>query len=182
MIFYFRSKSHADASRKHINHLVPDYLDYTKSNTLHHGNVPDRGSDRVPGYTSRNRQTKSLRAKYDSASNSAEEVELSSNADSIDTISRMWDEFSLDDYIDKGNRRPKKKLSKPSRPHSAPAKKKEWAPVITIPEPFNMTIRDEKKKEKSHTRYCKQIIVVQYVINELICKCVMILNQILRHS
>ena len=69
--------------------------------------------------------------------------------DSSGLVSKMWDDFSIHDYSSNraasGNRRP--------RSSSTPRKKQAWSPVITIPKPFNMTVRDEHKKEKSHTRY-----------------------------
>ena len=152
-IFFFRSKSHKNA-RQNINCLAPDYLDYTENNTLYHGNVPDRGPDIVPGYPSHN-QEKFPDERSDTTNETfpSEDIEQRSNADSVELVNQMWDHFSRDEYIDKGNMRPKKHMKPPTRPQSAPTKKnKEWTPVITIPKPFNMTIRDEKKKTKLHTR------------------------------
>merc|ERR1712136_178869 len=64
--------------------------------------------------------------------------------DSSGLVSKMWDDFSIHDYSSNraasGNRRP--------RSSSTPRKKEAWSPVITIPKPFNMTVRDEHKKEK----------------------------------
>lgn len=51
---------------------------------------------------------------------------------SYDVISNMWENFSVDDYAP--YRREKKKK-----------KSLDWSPTITIPQPFNMTVRDEKK-------------------------------------
>uniref|UniRef100_A0A669P514 Protein FAM161A n=1 Tax=Phasianus colchicus TaxID=9054 RepID=A0A669P514_PHACC len=59
-------------------------------------------------------------------------------------IARMWDGFSVDDYI-------------PPRKHSLPSaaaarttwKQKAWSPKITVPKPFQMTIREARKKEQN---------------------------------
>ena len=148
----FRSKSHGNI-RRNINHLAPDYLDYTENNTLYHGNVPDRSPDVIPGYTKPYSPVKFCDENSEETKDTDEDAELSSNADSIELINHMWDNFSLDEYMGGGNRRPQRKRVKQSvSAHSAPAKKKEWKPVITIPKPFNMTLRDEQKRDKMHTR------------------------------
>uniref|UniRef100_A0A8C3Q3K3 Protein FAM161A n=1 Tax=Chrysolophus pictus TaxID=9089 RepID=A0A8C3Q3K3_CHRPC len=59
-------------------------------------------------------------------------------------IARMWDGFSVDDYL-------------PPRKHSLPSaaaarttwKQKAWSPKITVPKPFQMTIREARKKEQN---------------------------------
>lgn len=68
-------------------------------------------------------------------------------------VTRMWDDFNLKEYLPPETvvKIDQEKV-KVSRPKSAPVKKKTWSPVITIPKPFNMTHREEMKKEKSHTR------------------------------
>ena len=53
---------------------------------------------------------------------------------SYDVISNMWDNFSVDEYV------PYVK--------SVQHKNKSWSPSITIPEPFQMTIRDERKSKR----------------------------------
>lgn len=68
-------------------------------------------------------------------------------------VTRMWDDFNLKDYLPPETvLKVEEEKVKVSRPKSAPVKKKVWSPVITIPKPFNMTIREETKKEKSHSR------------------------------
>lgn len=70
-------------------------------------------------------------------------------------VRHMWDDFDLREYV-----RPAESIAtveevKETRPMSAPIKKKVWSPVITIPKPFSMTIREENKRTKSHTRYVR---------------------------
>ncbi|XP_023989367.1 protein FAM161A isoform X2 [Physeter macrocephalus] len=57
-------------------------------------------------------------------------------------INNMWTNFSVEDYIqveDADLPALKKKKKKP----------KEWVPKITVPEPFQMMIREQKKKEEN---------------------------------
>lgn len=69
-----------------------------------------------------------------------------------DRVRDMWDDFKLKDYLPPASiERIEKAKEKRSRPKSAPIKK-EWSPIITIPKPFSMTIREENKKVKTHTR------------------------------
>ncbi|NXM29913.1 F161A protein, partial [Oxyruncus cristatus] len=60
-------------------------------------------------------------------------------------IEKMWDGFSMEDYI---SRIPD---SPPSSPTSRKARKKpkEWSPRVTVPKPFRMTIREAQKKEQN---------------------------------
>ncbi|XP_050170633.1 protein FAM161A isoform X2 [Myiozetetes cayanensis] len=60
-------------------------------------------------------------------------------------IERMWDGFSMEDYI---SRLPD---SPPSSPTGRKARKKhkEWSPKVTVPKPFQMTIREAQKKEQN---------------------------------
>ncbi|NXO82116.1 F161A protein, partial [Sitta europaea] len=57
-------------------------------------------------------------------------------------IEKMWDGFSLEDYISRAK-------------HSSPAcrkghrKQKVWSPRVTVPKPFQMTIREAQKKEQN---------------------------------
>ncbi|NXA78824.1 F161A protein, partial [Thryothorus ludovicianus] len=60
-------------------------------------------------------------------------------------IEKMWDGFSLEDYISR---------AKHSSPSSAAwrkvhKKQKAWSPRITVPKPFQMTIREAQKKEQN---------------------------------
>ncbi|NWU18011.1 F161A protein, partial [Cephalopterus ornatus] len=60
-------------------------------------------------------------------------------------IEKMWDGFSMEDYI---SRIPD---SPPSSPpcRKAQKKHKEWSPKVTVPKPFQMTIREAQKKEQN---------------------------------
>ncbi|XP_039593973.1 protein FAM161A isoform X2 [Polypterus senegalus] len=60
-------------------------------------------------------------------------------------IKSMWDDFSIHDYI--AHEKLRAQLS-PKR-HKMKGKSKEWSPAVTVPEPFQMTIREEKKKKKN---------------------------------
>ncbi|XP_051775641.1 protein FAM161A isoform X2 [Erpetoichthys calabaricus] len=60
-------------------------------------------------------------------------------------IKSMWDDFSIHDYI--AHEKLRAQLS-PKR-HKIKGKSKEWSPAITIPEPFQMTVREDKKKKKN---------------------------------
>ncbi|NXT59966.1 F161A protein, partial [Chaetops frenatus] len=60
-------------------------------------------------------------------------------------IERMWDGFSLEDYISRA------KHSLPSSPACRKVHKKQkvWSPRVTVPKPFQMTIREAQKKEQN---------------------------------
>ncbi|NWS35214.1 F161A protein, partial [Polioptila caerulea] len=58
-------------------------------------------------------------------------------------IEKMWDGFSLEDYISRA------KHSLPSSPAWRKKKRKVWSPRITVPKPFQMTIREAQKKEQN---------------------------------
>ncbi|KAE8601064.1 hypothetical protein XENTR_v10013519 [Xenopus tropicalis] len=75
----------------------------------------------------------------------------STNGDSSDSehsvsarnkILDMWNEFTVEDYI-----RNSEYFSKEIAKNKTSKKSKEWSHKITIPEPFQMTIRESKKKE-----------------------------------
>ena len=138
-----------------MNDLIPDYVEYTRHNTLLHGTRPDQEADLVPGFTAKGqvRFKSETESHVRSSEDESEEVADadSSHGDSMEVVNQMWENFSLDNYMEKDNKRPVKKNLK-VRPTSAPVKQREWSPVITIPEPFNMTLREEMKKGKSHTR------------------------------
>lgn len=54
----------------------------------------------------------------------------------------MWDGFSVEDYIPR---------TKPSSPacRTKQKKQKAWSPKVTVPKPFQMTIREARKKEQN---------------------------------
>ncbi|XP_064565865.1 protein FAM161A isoform X2 [Zonotrichia leucophrys gambelii] len=62
-------------------------------------------------------------------------------------IEKMWDGFCLEDYMSRA------KPSLPSSPACRKAHKKEkgkaWSPRVTVPKPFQMTIREAQKKEQN---------------------------------
>ncbi|XP_035177189.1 protein FAM161A isoform X2 [Oxyura jamaicensis] len=60
-------------------------------------------------------------------------------------IEKMWDGFSVEDYITRT------KHSLPSSPvfRTTRQKQKAWSPKVTVPKPFQMTIREARKKEQN---------------------------------
>ncbi|XP_024061806.2 protein FAM161A [Terrapene carolina triunguis] len=60
-------------------------------------------------------------------------------------IEKMWDGFSVDDYVYHTKR------SLPNSPtfKMMGKKQKEWSPKVTVPKPFQMTIREAKKKQQN---------------------------------
>lgn len=90
----------------------------------------------------------------DSSVSDMSEVELVFEENSSETgsssfarqqIEKMWDGFSLEDYMSRA------KHSLPSSPpcRKVPKKQKAWSPRITVPKPFQMTIREAQKKEQN---------------------------------
>ncbi|XP_029793302.1 protein FAM161A isoform X1 [Suricata suricatta] len=73
-------------------------------------------------------------------------------------INNMWTNFSVEDYIRCGHA--------DFRVGKTKKKPKEWVPKITVPEPFQMMIREQRKKEenmksKSHTEMVHQLLKKQ---------------------
>ncbi|XP_061220807.1 protein FAM161A isoform X2 [Neopsephotus bourkii] len=68
--------------------------------------------------------------------------ETPSSALAKQRIETMWDGFSVEDYIPR---------TKPSSPAYRTRQKKEkaWSPKVTVPKPFQMTIREARKKEQN---------------------------------
>uniref|UniRef100_A0A8C5T3S6 Protein FAM161A n=1 Tax=Malurus cyaneus samueli TaxID=2593467 RepID=A0A8C5T3S6_9PASS len=60
-------------------------------------------------------------------------------------IEKMWDGFSLEDYIS----RAKHSLSNSPACRKVQKKQKVWSPRVTVPKPFQMTIREAQKKEQN---------------------------------
>uniref|UniRef100_A0A8C3IRB4 Protein FAM161A n=1 Tax=Chrysemys picta bellii TaxID=8478 RepID=A0A8C3IRB4_CHRPI len=60
-------------------------------------------------------------------------------------IEKMWDGFSVDDYVYHTKR------SLPNSPtfKMMGKKQQEWSPKVTVPKPFQMTIREAKKKQQN---------------------------------
>ncbi|NWX26189.1 F161A protein, partial [Notiomystis cincta] len=74
-----------------------------------------------------------------------ESSETGSSSFAKQQIEKMWDGFSLEDYISRA------KLSLPSSPARRKEHKKQkvWSPRVTVPKPFQMTIREAQKKEQN---------------------------------
>ncbi|NXE10296.1 F161A protein, partial [Lophotis ruficrista] len=71
--------------------------------------------------------------------------ETGSSAFAKQRIEKMWDGFSVEDYISHT------KHSLPSSPafRAIRKKQKRWSPKVTVPKPFQMTIREARKKEQN---------------------------------
>uniref|UniRef100_A0A663EEX5 Protein FAM161A n=2 Tax=Aquila chrysaetos chrysaetos TaxID=223781 RepID=A0A663EEX5_AQUCH len=71
--------------------------------------------------------------------------ETGSSAFAKQRIEKMWDGFSVEDYISHT------KHSLPSSPafRMIWKKQKAWSPKVTVPRPFQMTIREARKKEQN---------------------------------
>ncbi|KAF1427283.1 hypothetical protein FQV22_0006072, partial [Spheniscus magellanicus] len=71
--------------------------------------------------------------------------ETGSSAFAKEQIEKMWDGFSVEDYISRT------KHSLPSSPAFRMIRKKQKArsPKVTVPKPFQMTIREARKKEQN---------------------------------
>ncbi|XP_068009322.1 protein FAM161A isoform X3 [Melanerpes formicivorus] len=71
--------------------------------------------------------------------------ETGSSAFAKERIEKMWDGFSVEDYITHI------KHSFPSSPvvRMIGKKQKAWSPKVTMPKPFQMTIREARKKEQN---------------------------------
>ncbi|XP_074891531.1 protein FAM161A isoform X2 [Buteo buteo] len=71
--------------------------------------------------------------------------ETGSSAFAKQQIEKMWDGFSVEDYISHT------KHSLPSSPAFRMIRKKQkaWSPKVTVPKPFQMTIREARKKEQN---------------------------------
>ncbi|XP_014821887.1 PREDICTED: protein FAM161A [Calidris pugnax] len=72
--------------------------------------------------------------------------ETGSSAFAKERIEKMWDGFSVEDYISRT-----KPSSLPRSPAFRTARKKQkaWSPKVTVPKPFQMTIREARKKEQN---------------------------------
>ncbi|NXP45125.1 F161A protein, partial [Heliornis fulica] len=70
--------------------------------------------------------------------------ETASSAFAKQRIEKMWDGFSVEDYVSRT------KHSSPGSPTIRMIRKKPkaWSPKVTVPKPFQMTIREAKKKEQ----------------------------------
>ncbi|NXM46273.1 F161A protein, partial [Gymnorhina tibicen] len=71
--------------------------------------------------------------------------ETASSSFAKQQIEKMWEGFSLEDYISRA------KHSLPSSPACRKGHKKQkvWSPRVTVPKPFQMTIREAQKKEQN---------------------------------
>ncbi|KAM4785106.1 protein FAM161A isoform 1-T1 [Cyanocitta cristata] len=71
--------------------------------------------------------------------------ETASSSFAKQQIEKMWDGFSLEDYIS----RAKHSLSNSPACRKVHNKQKVWSPRVTVPKPFQMTIREAQKKEQN---------------------------------
>ncbi|XP_064915416.1 protein FAM161A isoform X4 [Columba livia] len=71
--------------------------------------------------------------------------ETGSSAFAKERIEKMWDGFSVEDYISRAEHRV------PSSPafRTIRRKQKAWSPKVTVPKPFQMTIREARKREQN---------------------------------
>ncbi|OPJ58882.1 protein FAM161A [Patagioenas fasciata monilis] len=71
--------------------------------------------------------------------------ETGSSAFAKERIEKMWDGFSVEDYISRTKHRV------PSSPafRTIRRKHKAWSPKVTVPKPFQMTIREARKREEN---------------------------------
>ncbi|XP_074434609.1 protein FAM161A [Larus michahellis] len=72
--------------------------------------------------------------------------ETGSSAFAKERIEKMWDGFSVEDYVSRT-----KHSCLPRSPAFRMLRKKQkaWSPKVTVPRPFQMTIREAKKKEQN---------------------------------
>ncbi len=108
------------------------------------GILSDSSAHSIPAASS-SRSVDSSLVSFSGSGTPSESAQSEGNGDpfaspGLVAIGTMWDDFSVEDYA-------------PYEPDKEGAKEKEeWAPRITIPEPFSMTLREErnpKKKSKS---------------------------------
>ncbi|KFP29288.1 Protein FAM161A, partial [Colius striatus] len=71
--------------------------------------------------------------------------ETGSSALAKQRIEKMWDGFSVERYISRTKGSPP---SSPA-PRMIQKKQKAWSPRVTVPKPFQMTIREARKKEQN---------------------------------
>ncbi|XP_005989629.1 protein FAM161A isoform X2 [Latimeria chalumnae] len=95
-------------------------------------------------------------ATYSSISDASDEAVMDfevENRNSVKTLSpsikKMWNGFNVEDYIQPEHC----KVLRSSNTKKIKKKPKDWSPKITVPEPFQMTVREaEKKKQKVKSR------------------------------
>ncbi|KAM6406105.1 protein FAM161A isoform 2-T2 [Pluvialis apricaria] len=71
--------------------------------------------------------------------------ETGSSAFAKERIEKMWDGFCVEDYIS----RTKHSLPRSPAFRMIRKKQKAWSPKVTVPKPFQMTIREARKKEQN---------------------------------
>ncbi|NXX78816.1 F161A protein, partial [Urocolius indicus] len=71
--------------------------------------------------------------------------ETGSSALAKQRIETMWDGFSVEDYISRTKGSP----TSPPASRMIQKKQKVWSPRVTVPRPFQMTIREARKKEQN---------------------------------
>ena len=63
-------------------------------------------------------------------------------------IEDMWDNFQIEDYVPKRSERQPRVSSATITRREKQVKEDNWRHRLTVPEPFHMTLRDEKKEKK----------------------------------
>ena len=63
-------------------------------------------------------------------------------------IEDMWDNFQIEDYVPRRSDREPRLSSGTATLKEKQIKEDNWRHRLTVPEPFNMTVRDEKKEKK----------------------------------
>ncbi|NXT53274.1 F161A protein, partial [Pluvianellus socialis] len=71
--------------------------------------------------------------------------ETGSSAFAKEQIEKMWDGFCVEDYIS----HTKHSSPRPPAFRTIQKKQKAWSPKVTVPKPFQMTIREARKKEQN---------------------------------
>jgi len=154
-IFFFR-QCHDRLSRGENGE--EQFSDPARSTDYHYVESSDDDAEPIPSFRRKkvdfehrfSRSGEDAMVEYDDDDAKDSDADDSYIDSSCDVIERMWDDFSVDDYVS-NTRMTHIRRKANLRPKSAPLQKKEWSPVITIPKPFKMTLREERKKEKSHS-------------------------------
>ena len=114
-----------------IEKYIEEYED-TYNETYHSYNEQDEDLDRRLKVSAPENHVNILPDRHTSS--------FRGRSSSFDVIANMWENFSVDEYVPYSPRRRDKELQN------------EWSPTITIPEPFQMTVRDETRAKRKSKR------------------------------
>ena len=84
---------------------------------------------------------------------------IESRLDHNKTIQEMWSDFNLAETLERypSSQQIPVDIHAKSDFESDKKRLQEWRPRVTVPEPFSMTVREEKRpKGPKHTRYDKK--------------------------